>query len=87
MSKELKIWNGRGHGSKYDKGTFYVAAYSMKQAVELISSVSSRYITTSEIKNYYSLGSWGNSMDDIIPTEPCVYYDDYAEPKIPIRLI
>ena len=74
MAKQLKLWNGRGH--------IYVAAYTQKQAAELVSRASygdehPNLISTNEIKDYYSFGSWGNSMNGIIPTEPCVY----VEPK------
>jgi len=87
MAKTLKIWNGRGHG-KYIKGYIYVAAYSKKQAAELISTACDTYITATEITDYYSEGSWSNSMSDIIPTEPCVYATDkyYATDK-PIRIL
>lgn len=72
MTKTLKIWNGRGHG-KYKNGTFYVAAYSAKQAIELVGNASGCHISGNEIKKYYSENCWGNAMDGIIPTEPCVY--------------
>lgn len=77
MAKQLKIWNGRGHG-KYDRGYIYVAAYTQKQAAELVSRACygdehPNLISLNEIKNYYSFGSWGNAMNGIIPTEPCVY--------------
>ena len=86
MAKQLKKWNGRGHGKDYDKGHFYVAAYSKKQAVELMSEVSNKYITTNEVTNYYS-NCWGNSMDGIEPTEPCVYYTTYSSKDKPLKLI
>jgi len=77
MAKELKIWNGRGHG-KFSKGHMYVAAYSQKQAAELISIACfgekhPDRVSINEIKNYYHKGAWGNSMDGIVATEPCVY--------------
>lgn len=71
MAKKLKIWNGRGHG-KYDRGNINVAAYSQKQAAELISKACETRVSVSEISVYYS-NCWGNSMEGIIPTEPCVY--------------
>lgn len=78
MAKELKIWNGRGHGRKYGRGHIYVAAYSQKQAAELVSKACygeefSDNVSVNEIRNYYSAGSWGNTMNGITPTEPCVY--------------
>ncbi len=77
MAKTLKIWNGRGHGNKYGRGHIYVAAYSQKQAAELVSKAcfGDEYgdvVNVNEIRNYYS-NCWGNSMDGITPTEPCVY--------------
>jgi len=33
--KTLKIWNGRGYG-KYINSNIYVAAYTQKQAAELV---------------------------------------------------
>jgi len=88
MAKTLKIWNGRGHG-KYDRGHFYVAAYSNKQATELIGNASECHISGNEIKKYYSIDCWGNAMDGIIPTEPCVYIveDEYSPDRKPIRIV
>ncbi len=85
MAKVLKIWNGRGHG-KYNRGHIYVAAYSQKQATELIAKACETYIGSSEIRNYYSLGCWGNSMEGIVPTEPCVYVSPKYHDK-PIKVI
>jgi hypothetical protein len=78
MAKKLKIWNGRGHGRTYGRGDIYVAAYSQKQAAELVSRACygddcPDNISTNEIRNYYHADSWGNPMNGIIPTEPCVY--------------
>lgn len=81
---KLKIWNGRGH-HKYDKGHIYVAAYSQKHAAELINKACDCYITVHEIKNYYS-NCWGNSMKDIVPTEPCVYASETLRDK-PTRIL
>jgi hypothetical protein len=73
--KKLKLFNGRGHGRKYQKGHFYVAAYSQKQAAELVGKAAGFVgsIGVSEIAQYYHKNSWGNTMDGIEPTEPCVY--------------
>jgi hypothetical protein len=51
--KQLKIWNGRGHG-KFSGGSIYVAAHSKKQAAELISQACDTHIGISEIINYYA---------------------------------
>jgi hypothetical protein len=89
MAKQLKIWNGRGHG-KHDKGHIYVAAYSQKQATELVSLACYELpdiISVNEIRNYYS-PAWGNSMDGIEPTEPCVYVQERAySTEKPVRVI
>jgi hypothetical protein len=78
MAKQLKIWNGRGHGKTYGRGHIYVAAYSRKQAAELVSRACfgderPDIVSSNEIKVYYSADCWGNPMDGIVPTEPCVY--------------
>lgn len=91
MAKELKIWNGRGHG-KFSKGHIYVAAYSQKQAAELISIACFGQehpdrVSTSEVKNYYHKGAWGNTMDGITPTEPCVYVSEKYPETVPVRVV
>lgn len=90
MAKNLKIWNGRGHGN-YDKGHIYVAAYSQKHAAELVSLACYErpdLINAYEIRNYFSEGAWGNSMNGIEPTEPCVYVKEkpFSTEK-PVRVI
>lgn len=87
MPRTLKIWNGRGHG-KYDQKHIYVAAYSAKQACELIGKACElgRAMSINEINVYYSK-CWGNAMDGIIPTEPCVYVGDSLISEKPKRII
>lgn len=93
MNKQLKIWNGRCHGHKYSRHHAYVAAFSMKQATELLSMAfygneHKDIITTHEISNYYNKNAWGNKMDGIIPTEPCVYLcDEQKSTNKPFRVI
>lgn len=86
MAKELIKWNGRAQGNL--RGIFYVAAYTQKQAAELIAkacgylaSDGSRFL--SEIRIYYTKGSWGNPMDGITTNEPCVYHQTsyFTPPK------
>lgn len=77
-NKVLKIWNGRVHGFKYKHHHVYVAAYSMKQAAELVSMACfgnehTDVVGISEIRNYYKKDCWGNKMVGIEATEPCVY--------------
>lgn len=71
--KTLKLYNGHIHKGIYDRCHVYIAAYSNKQASEILNISLNQYITPHEIKTYYNKGAWGNSMDNIIPTEPCVY--------------
>ena len=73
MAKELKKWNGRGHG-KYNKYHINVAAYSQKQAAELVGQVCTMHIPISEIREYYS-PCWGNSMDNITASIPGVWVE------------
>jgi hypothetical protein len=75
--KPLKKWNGRAQGNR--RGSFYVAAYSQKQAAELIGKAGGyNNSSVNEIRKYYSQ-CWGNPMDGIEPTEPCVYYAEHWE--------
>ena len=73
MSKELKIWNGRGWNMRRPvdgKGVehVYVAAYSRADAVRLINQAAGySAVNDAEIKNYFSDGCWGNPMDGITP--------------------
>jgi hypothetical protein len=71
--RKLKIWNGRGAGQKYRNGHLFVAAYSVKQAAELINKGCDTYITAYEIKHYFNPDCWGDTMKGIEPTEPCLY--------------
>lgn len=81
--KILKLWNGRGCG-KYEGQHFYIAAYSTKQATEILSKASETKVSAHEINVYYSKGCWGNTMNGIIATEPCVYVS--KEDKKPIKI-
>jgi len=80
-ARTLKIWNVRVHGHKYQRHHAYVAAYSMKQAAEMLSmafygSEHKDLISINEISKYYHKGAWGNDMNGIEPVEPCVYLCD-----------
>ena len=91
--KNLKIWNGRAHGHKYDRHHAYVAAYSMKQAAELLSMAffgneTKTLISINEISKYYAKGAWGNRMIGIGAEEPCVYLCDERDSNSkPFRVI
>jgi hypothetical protein len=60
-------------GGKLKGNQLYILATSQKQVVEMLSDYI--YITTSDIKNYFSL--WGSTgqeiMKDVDKTEPIVY--------------
>lgn len=83
MTKQLKLWNGAVGVGKY--AHVYVAAYSAKQASELVSDAVKNRVTPNTIHDYYSC-CWGYSMSDITPTEPCVYGKIKVNDK-PIRLL
>lgn len=87
--KQLRIWNGRGHGKKYDRGSFYVAAYSVAEAARLIAQAAGSHNSgfEHEIKTYYSKDCWGKPMEGITPTEPCVYATTSHYNEKPKRII
>lgn len=87
-NRELKKWNGRGHG-QYERKSICVAAYSIKQAAELVSLACygrTDMIGSSEIKVYYS-GCWGNPMEGITPDRPCVYVGEGVSRDQPTKII
>lgn len=84
MSKVLKYWNGPGHGI-YRKAHINVAAYSQRQAAELVAKACETNISLGDIKIYYS-PCWGNSMDGITPEGPSVYVEESFSRK-PIKKI
>jgi hypothetical protein len=91
MSKKLKIWNGRGQGRIYGDGHIYVAAYSQKQAVELVSKACygnehPDLVSISELRTYYHADAWGNAMNGIIPTEACVYATKTPYNDVPVKI-
>ncbi len=83
---KLKLFNGRGHG-KFDRHYMYVAATSQAQCARLLSQACETHVSVSEISVYYNHGSWGNSMDGIIPTEPCVYAQLRSSGNPPTRIL
>lgn len=74
MTKKLKKWNGPGPCSGiYNKWRINVAAYSQKQAVELIDTyVPNSFASITEIREYFS-PCWGNDMEGISPIDPSLY--------------
>lgn len=87
MSKKqrtLKLWNGRGHG-KYSKKHISVAAYSKKQAAEIISAACNSIVSVNEISNYYA-NCWGDNMVGINPEQPCVYVSENFSNQTPLKV-
>jgi hypothetical protein len=80
MAKQLKIWNGRGFDNK---SHLYIAAYSAKQVIELVKKACGLTLTSRELNIYFVKGCWGNAMEGIVPTEPCVYAskDFFGKPE------
>jgi hypothetical protein len=74
MGKILKYWNGRGHGI-YRKAHINVAAFSQKQAAELVGMACKTHISIGEIREYYSQ-CWGDSMDGISTSIPGVFVEE-----------
>ena len=74
MAKKLKKWNGT---AIYNRKQVHVniAAYSQKQAREILSSAGGfGYVQSNLISDYFS-DCWGNSMDGIEPTEPSIWVE------------
>lgn len=70
MAKTLQIWNGRGFTVWETKIHFdhaYVCAESGAEAVKLLQKAGHTGMNYNELKNYWSKGCWGNSMDGITP--------------------
>lgn len=87
--KKLKYWNGRGHGM-YSRHHISVAAYTQKQAAELVSRAcypNSRsavpWINVREIREYYS-PCWGDDMDGVVPDAPCLYVKENGAQRLKI---
>lgn len=74
--RQLKLFNGRDW--KCQGGRLYVAAYSAKDAIDLVNEAyrklrgytdrpDIRVVSVSELRTYWSKGCWGNSMDGVTP--------------------
>jgi hypothetical protein len=83
LKKKLKLFNGRGHG-KHTGSSFFVAAYSIKQAAELVSLAAHGHTDMAsvyEINAYYSNSGWGNVIKETgEPLGPCLYVKDHVKP-------
>lgn len=77
-SKKLKLWCGRSSRREYR--SLYVAAYSQKQAREIIETTLTTYLGSNEISEYFS-PMWGTAITQAIrPTKPCLFAEEvYGE--------
>ena len=85
--QKLKKWNGRGHGI-YARNHLYISAYSQKEACRLIGEACKLGypISTYEFKNFYS-DVWGNGIDGIEPSKPCVYVTGLKDSVSPVKVL
>jgi hypothetical protein len=87
--KKLKYFSYYVQWGTYDKHVLHIAATSQKQVIELLGKL---HITVSAtyIRDYF-YKAWGNDMEGIEATEPCVYAtkgDRFSANKNkPIKLI
>ena len=72
--KKLEIWNGRGYSCRnhddprWKAGEYYhvyVGAYSRADARRVIEKYCGYLPPDAEIKDYFSKGCWGNTMDGV----------------------
>jgi hypothetical protein len=85
MQKQLKFWNGRAAGIG-KKGSLYIAAYTKKQAAELMNTAGggTNLSFIHELTHYFS-PMWGNFKEEVKPpTRPCVYWRETygSKPKL-----
>ena len=68
MSKQLKLWNGRGIAisRKWDRASVYIAAYSREDARRVCEEATGHKPPVSELRDYFSQ-CWGNPMEGITP--------------------
>jgi hypothetical protein len=79
--KQLRYWNGRGHG-KYKDHHLNVAAYTKRQAAQLIAAaahgeenLNTPYYVNSYTRelNIYYFECWGNDMKGVVVSVPSVF--------------
>ena len=79
--KKLKVWNGGGiYSGPYRNYGVNVAAHSQKEAVDMLNNLIGGHYTISYFRDFFS-NCWGNHMDGIVPSEPCVYLCDKIKGK------
>jgi len=87
---KLKLFNFYVNVGIYKYQHCYVAHESLPKAAEIASSVlfgNPSQISKSEANKYWHKNAWGNKMDGIVPTEPCVWVSERNADAKPQRLI
>ena len=94
MTRELKIWNGRGICCRTDSdprwkdvpwnrcGHAYVAAYSREDARRVIEEYTGEKPSVSELRDYWAEGCWGRAMDGIeVERGLWISFDERSTPE------
>lgn len=82
--RKLKQYSGMAF-LKGKQERFYVGATSAKHLIELMNSIGVFGLNNKYISDYWNK-SWGNTMNEIELTEPCVYMNNKSEKNL-IRLL
>lgn len=91
--RKLKLWNGHINTREYKRHHLYVAAYSQKHACELIGTIfygeeNKEFFSVNTLKSYFNPDCWGNTMNGIEATEPCVYlHNEQDRTSPPFRVL
>jgi hypothetical protein len=98
--KKLILMNGRGWclrnprdprwmSHRPDQASGYIAAHSAADAVRMIEEYNGGWPKAgSELRRYWHIGQWGNSMSDITPERGIwVIFDPYSRKHEPVRLV
>jgi hypothetical protein len=87
-SKKTIIMNGRWSttqrvGSKQQtQSHIYICAYNISDACRMCEKLTGRQSGwRNEIKNYFSIGSWGNTMDGIKQEHGAWVSENYGKPE------
>jgi hypothetical protein len=68
-TKTIKIWNGTDFNNR--GGRIYIAAYTLKQAIEMVNKAFGKNersgYTYAIAKRYWVENCWGNPMNGILP--------------------
>lgn len=86
--KKLRLYNGgQIYSGNYNRCHFYIAAYSFNHCVELLNKATGANTTAGQLNPFYNKGAWGNAMQNIEALEPCVYYTEPNNDKLPKRIL